>query len=239
MKSRIAAIVGLFAIAAAAAAAETESRPESDGGPPDPPAAQTEPERELTPPELVARDYLTAVRDRGFAAQADFLHPDEMARFQQLLVPVFEAEAKKGGRGLLNATFGREASLTDVSLAPPDDFMRRFARVMAVRVPDQPVGFNELVILGIVEEGDQVHVLARLRTQRDEVMEDRLEVVSLTPSEGNWKVILSPKLERAVSAMRRQAEGGDRTLPRLLPRPPALEEVQQPRENAQPAPVTR
>jgi len=237
MKPNQAAIAGLLAVVFSTVAAGTESRPASDGGPPEPAAAETEPQRELTPPELVARDYLTAVRDRGFAAQADFLHPDEMARFQQLLVPVFEAESEKGGRGLLNATFGREASLTDVSLAPPDDFMRRFARVMAVRVPDQPVGFDELAIVGLVEEGDQVHVLARLRTGQDELMEERLEVVSLKPSDGAWKVILSPKLERAVSAMRRQAGGGERTIPRLVPRPPPLEEMQ-PQENAQPAPVT-
>ena len=234
MKSKKLAIAGLLAIVSNTLLAETELSPAPDSGSPEPVAGETEPQRELSPPELAARDYLTAVRDRGFAAQADFVHPDEMARFQQLLVPVFEAESKNGGRGLLNATFGREASLTDVSVASPDDFMRRFARVMAVRVPDQPVGFDELIILGMVEEGDLSHVLARLRTGKEESLEYRLEVVSLTPYEGGWKVVLSPELERAVWAMKRQAHGGERTIPRLVPRPPPLEESP-PQEGAQAA----
>jgi hypothetical protein len=236
MKPHQVAFAGLLALVSSTVSAETEPSSRTDSVALEPGVAPTEPQRELTPPELAARDYLTAVRDRGFAAQADFVHPDEMARFQQLLVPVFEAESKKGGRGLLNATFGREAAIMDVSLASPDDFMRRFARVMAVRMPDQPVGFDELVILGIVEEGDLVHVLARLRTGKEESMEDRLEVVSLAPYEGGWKVVLSPGLERAVWAMKRQVGGGERTIPRLVPRPPPLEEIR-PQEEAQPTPV--
>ncbi|MCU0834604.1 MAG: hypothetical protein MUC77_09225 [Chromatiaceae bacterium] len=172
-------------------------------------------------PEDVAARYLEAVRDRGFAAGADFLHPDEMARFQQLLVPVLESEQAAGGRALLNATFGRDATLLSARLADPADFLRRFARVMAVRAPDQPTGFDQLQILGTVNEGETIHVLARLRTALPDGPSDRLVVVSLRPFEDGWRVMLSPEIEQAARAMVEPLPSG-RQRPRPLQEPEPL-----------------
>lgn len=172
-------------------------------------------------PEDVAARYLEAVRDRGFAAGADFLHPDEMARFQALLIPVLEAEQASGGRALLNATFGREATLLSARLADPADFLRRFARVMAVRAPDQPTGFDQLQVLGSVPEGDTVHVLARLRTAVEDGPRERLVVVSLRPVEADWRVLLSPDIEQAARAMEEAPRSG-RQRPRARQEPAPL-----------------
>lgn len=172
-------------------------------------------------PEDVAARYLEAVRDRGFAAGADFLHPDEMARFQQLLVPVLESEQAAGGRALLNATFGRDATLLSARLADPADFLRRFARVMAVRAPDQPTGFDQLQILGTVNEGETIHVLARLRTALPDGPSDRLVVVSLRPFDSGWRLMLSPEIEQAARAMVEPLPSG-RQRPRSLQEPEPL-----------------
>jgi len=168
-------------------------------------------------PGWVAREYLIAVRERGFAAEAEFLHPDEMARFKSMLIPIFAAESASGGRALMNATFGRDARMAEARLADPADFLRRFSRVMSVRMPDQPTDYDRLWVLGTVKEGEQVHVLVRLSSTSVTVGE-RLEVVSLLPFEGGWKLRLSPKLEAAVLAMDRRS-GERRPAPRLVPRP--------------------
>lgn len=175
--------------------------------------------QELAPgsPEWVAREYLIAVRERGFAAEAEFLHPDEMARFKSMLIPIFAAESASGGRALMNATFGRDARMAEARLADPADFLRRFSRVMSVRMPDQPTDYDRLWVLGTVKEGEQVHVLVRLSSTSVTVGE-RLEVVSLLPFEGGWKLRLSPKLEAAVLAMDRRSSER-RPAPRLVPRP--------------------
>jgi hypothetical protein len=165
----------------------------------------------------VVREYLEAIRAEGFSAQARFLHPEELVRFQQILMPVYEANEAAGSRVLLNATFGREASLLDARLADPADFMRRFARVMAVRMPDQPVGFEELEVLGMVEEGPRMHVLVRLRTGSEEAAFESLEVVSLLPDGEAWRVMLSPELEAAARSMDTRGQGA-RPAPRLEPR---------------------
>ena len=165
----------------------------------------------------VARGYLEAIRAEGFAAQARYLHPEELARFQRMLIPVFEAHQAEGNRALLNATFGRNASVTDARLAEPADFMRRFVRVMAVRLPEQPVGFDQLQVLGAVEEAPGMHVLVRLRTGSGEGAVESLEVVSLLPDGGAWRVRLSPKLEAAARSMMPASQDPD-ARPRLEPR---------------------
>lgn len=170
-------------------------------------------------PEQVAAEYLEAVRARGFAAQADFLLPEEAVRFRDMLIPVFEGEEAAGRRALLNATFGRGATLLTVRLAEPQEVVRRFARVMAVRMPDQPTGFDELRVLGTVVEEETVHVLARLRTLTGDAAQDRLEVVSLRPRGDHWGVLLSPNLEASLRGMRDSGER-PRAEPQLVPEPP-------------------
>jgi hypothetical protein len=224
--------IGDLVVAASLAVAAETAKPAQPAQPANPApdeqpateAAEASAVQGLAPgsPEWVAREYLMAVRERGFSAEADFLHPDQMERFKAILIPVFAAESQDGGRALMNATFGRDARMTEVRVADPADFLRRFARVMAVRVPDQPTDFDRLSVLGSVKEGERVHVLTRLSTGSGKSAKERLEVVSLAPSERGWKLMLSPKLEAAVRAMDRR--GGDtRSAPRLVPRPPPPE----------------
>ena len=169
-------------------------------------------------PLWVARDYLKSLRDRGFAAMADYVHPDELARFKAMLTPVLEAESDAGGRALMNATFGRDARLTDVRLADPADFLRRFARVMSARMPEQRMDFDDLQVLGSVEEGELVHVLMRLRWESQAITRDRLEVVSLLRFEKSWKPILGPENEAAILAMAPRQQD-ERAVPELAPQP--------------------
>lgn len=175
-------------------------------------------------PQWVAREYLESVRERGFSAAADFMHPDEMDRFKSMLIPVFLAESEAGGRALMNATFGRDARMADVRLADPADFLRRFARVMSARIPDRPTDYDRQWVLGAVEEGERTHVLVRLSS--DVGIGERLEVVSLLPFEGDWKLILAPKLEAAIRALAQRGQdqhNGPRLVPRLRPHRPELQ----------------
>ena len=149
------------------------------------------------------------------------MHPDEIERFKSLMIPVFAAESESGGRALMNATFGRDARISDVRMAVPAEFLRRFARVMAVRMPDQPTDYELLLVLGSVKEDARVHVLVRLSSGGKTQVMDRLEVVSLMPFEDGWKLTLFPKLEEAVAAMDRRGSGAH-PASRLAPRPEAV-----------------
>jgi hypothetical protein len=178
--------------------------------------AESQPDPQEAAAEEVARAYLVARKAQGFGAAVEFMHPEEMARFQAMLLPAFEAEARAGRRTLINATFGPGATLTDVRQAHPADFMRHFARVMTVRLSRQPIGFDELVVVGSVAEGDRRYVVARMVVGSGDTSLERVEVVTLRPYEGTWKLVLGSEIEDAARSMGRGATHG----PRAEPRPP-------------------
>jgi ketosteroid isomerase-like protein len=204
------AIISLLALLCSTVAAEPAQRPDASAA------------------EQVARAYLVALRAQGVAATADFMHPDDMARFRAMLLPAFEAEARAGRRALINATFGRGATLTDVRQAHPADFMRHCARVMAVRMPPQPTGFEDLTVLGSVAENDWTHVLVRTRSGSGETATERLVVVTLRPYDGTWKVALSGELEDAAGSVGESLQGR-RSRPL-----PIIDHRRNPRESNQP-----
>jgi hypothetical protein len=151
--------------------------------------------------EVVARAYLLALKAQGFAANADFMDPGELARFKAMLMPVFNAQARAGSRALISATFGYGATLSEVRRATPVDFMRHLAPVMAARMPKQSIDFNELKVLGAIPEKERTYVLVRTLADPDEPSTERIIVVTLHPYEGTWKLALSADMEEAAQSL--------------------------------------
>jgi len=148
----------------------------------------------------VALAYLTTTNAKGFAGGVAFLHPDDVNRFKNLVVPVLEAERDAGRRTLLNATFGREAQLMDARLAEPADFLTRFDKVVAARQGDAPTRFDTAAPIGAVPEGEQLHVLLRTLTGPTQI--PRLLVVTLKRSGTDWKVTQTAEFEALAASLR-------------------------------------
>jgi hypothetical protein len=192
---------------------------------------------------LVATAYLNALNERGIAAAPAYLHPAAMARFKALVMPGLKDEQMRGHRNLLNATFGRDAGYPSAAAADPTEFLTRFARLIAVREPDAVPRFTRLTPIGLVREGEQLHVLVRLGfggpglvgsiTSVDVPTDERIEVVSLLPQGKDWKVLLDGRLQELGRSLggRRRAEERRGALPlEPLPegQPPAPVEPQGP-----------
>lgn len=143
-----------------------------------------------------------AVNTEGLAGGAPLLHPEDLVRFKKLMVPILEAERAAGRRTLLNATFGREAQLTDARIADPDDFFGRFARVVSARQIEAPTRFDTLVPIGSIPEGEQLHVLVRTLTGVGQAQIQRLVVVTLRRSGGDWKVSMTGGIDDVVASLR-------------------------------------
>jgi hypothetical protein len=183
-----------------------------------PPASQAAPGA-----EGVARAYLLAIRAQGFAANADFMDPEELARFKAMLMPVFDAQARAGSRALINATFGYGATLAEVRQATPVGFMRHLSRVMAARMPKQSMDFTDLKVLGAIPEKDRTYVLVRTRVDPDEPSTERVIVVTLHPYEGTWKLALSADMKDAAQSL-----GQPTRHPHLEPRHPCDDQARSP-----------
>lgn len=199
----------------ARAQARAQARPESAAGataasqpaPVLPPAKPIKPaDAEAATAAAVA--YLGALKDGGFAAAPAHLHPQALERFKTLIMPRLDQDQARGTRSLLNATFGRDASFASARSADPADFMARFVRVIVARDPQAAPRFGTPIPLGIVAEGDRLHVLFRLGGEAGR--EGSLEVVSLKPQGTTWKVLLDSRLESLASALGGPPRGGDR-----------------------------
>jgi len=182
---------------------------------------------------LVATAYLNALNEKGVAAAPAYLHPAAMARFKALVMPGLKDEQVRGHRNLLNATFGRDAGYASAAAADPTEFLTRFARLIAAREPDAVPRFTSLTPLGVVREGEQLHVLVRLGLgdsgPADNAIpglptSERIEVVSLLPQDKDWKVLLDSRLQELGRNLggRRRADERSGALPRLEPLPEGL-----------------
>ena len=143
-----------------------------------------------------------AVNAKGLSGGVPLLHPEDLVRFKKLMVPILEAERDAGRRTLLNATFGREAQLTDARIADPDDFFGRFARVVSARQTEAPTRFDTLAPIGSIPEAEQLHVLVRTLAGAGQAQTQRLVVVTLRRSGGDWKVSMAVGLDDLVASLR-------------------------------------
>jgi hypothetical protein len=168
-----------------------------------------------------ATAYLNGLNGDGFGAAPAHLHPEALERFKTLVMPAFDAERARGTRSLLNATFGRDASFATARSADPADFMARFVRVVSARDPDAAPQFGSMTALGVMAEGERLHVLVRLGAGIGPDAFERLEVVSLLPYGTGWKVLLDGRLEGIASSLAGHSTPVDRrsALPRMEPVP--------------------
>ncbi|GAB1264058.1 hypothetical protein NBRC116493_09090 [Aurantivibrio infirmus] len=153
-------------------------------------------------PEILAKQYFEALQDEGLPATVEFMHPDALKRFKEMLVPVFEVESESGQRQLLDMTFGASASITDVKNSEPKQFFSSFMNLVAAQMGDTKLSFGKLEVLGTIAEGEQRHVLTRITVGADDVAATSMEIVSFLPYEDSWAMQLSGDIEGLANSMR-------------------------------------
>lgn len=154
-------------------------------------------------PESIARAYFAALNERGMGSIAEFMHPDELLRFKEMLLPLYEAEAEQGGGDLRKQTFGDKATLADVKNASPAAFMRRFLAPMAEQMKAGGVIFDRVDVLGAVREGEVAHVVARIHIGVGDAAMSQMDVISMKPMDGgSWGIMLTGQMEGMARALR-------------------------------------
>ena len=155
-------------------------------------------------PEDVALAYADAVRTRGLDAIPEYIHPDELARFKKMLLPVLVDSPI--GEGLRTVAFGAEATPESVSALSDADFMRGFMAFTGQQMKQLGVKFGSMAVVGAVHEGEVVHLVTRNTAGAAGVQMTAMEVVSLKPYQQSWKLLLSGQLEGMAQAMKAQAQ---------------------------------
>ena len=138
------------------------------------------------------------------AAIADYLHPDELARFKRMVEPAFTEVGvqSEGDRKLAQALFGADASPASIKAMPPRDFVLAVMRLVDRRTRNAGVTLGHGDVLGAVRENDLVHLVVRMSGGAAEVQITQLEVVSLKQFQDTWRLMLSGKIEGFAEALR-------------------------------------
>jgi len=155
-------------------------------------------------PEQLCEKYFTAIKQQGATASVDFIHPDELLRFKQMLLPIFDAGEEKAKAEVIQALYGKTATSASVKTMSPADFMRGFMKISEAQAKSMNISFGDIKILGSVNEGDVVHLVTRHSAGTQDFSMTELEVVSLKPYQDSWRVLLSGKLEGMGQAIKAQ-----------------------------------
>lgn len=157
-------------------------------------------------PEQVAGAYINAIRTDGLAAVPGYIHPDELERFRDMLLPVLVGDSPAAG-SLRTAFFGEQATLASVQAMDAKAFMQGFMGFAQNQMVAMDVNIGQSETLGSVREGEVVHLVTRNTAGFGALQLTQMEVISLKPYQGTWRLLLSSKMEGLAQALGAQAAG--------------------------------
>jgi hypothetical protein len=153
-------------------------------------------------PEDVAREHFAALQAEGMGAVAEFMHPDALAEFKGILMPLFEA-AERGGNSTAREVIFGGMTLGQLRALDTDEFMRSFIAFMTTQRDDIELSFDKIEIVGVVQEGERRHVLARMTVGANELISlTQFEVLSFVPYEDTWRLELTGELRSLAESLR-------------------------------------
>jgi hypothetical protein len=162
-----------------------------------------------TTPELVAEQFLAAIRDTNWAGAARLMHPSALAQLHGFLRPLLECPgaALDQARGqLLGVT-----SLAEAARLPDTTVVAAFLRLGLSHQQGlaSVLQTAQLHIIGHVGEGaDTVHVLARLTFRVDSLPVSAVEVFSLQRHDSTWRALLKGDFSSLGGMLQRACAGG-------------------------------
>ena len=151
--------------------------------------------------EEAVREYFAALQAEGMGASARFIHPDELARFKEMLMPVVRQDFKRAKPEFAPVVFGADVTLEKMEAMSGQDFMGALLNVVGSQMKD--VKFESVQVLGAVKEGEVSHVVARINVgvEQGAFKLTKMEVISAKPSKDGWMVLLSGELEGLAAAL--------------------------------------
>jgi hypothetical protein len=162
-------------------------------------AAQDRPET----PEAVTRQYGAAMRANDWVGTAHLMHPDALAQFRRMFLPILAADST----GHLCRRLFDASSTAELAALPDAELFARFFRTLVSDAPELNSMFagSDLVPVGHVLEGNDVaHVVFRMKLAADGVTLTKVQAVSLRRAGPTWRVLLSGDFEGLAAAVARR-----------------------------------
>jgi hypothetical protein len=154
-------------------------------------------------PEAVTRQFGAATRANDWVGTAQLMHPDALARFRSMFLPIVAADST----GQLCQRLFATTSAAEVAALPDPELFARFFRTLVSGAPELNGMFAsaDLVPVGHVLEGNDVaHVVFRMKVAAEGVTITKVQAMSLRRSGQTWRVLLSGDFEGLAAALARR-----------------------------------
>jgi hypothetical protein len=167
------------------------------------PAASAPAQERAETPEVVAQQFGAAMRANDWVGTAQLMHPDALARFRNMFLPIVTADST----GQLCDRLFATTSVAEVAALPDAELFARFFRTLVSGAPELSGMFAgaDLVPVGHVSEGNDVaHVVFRMKVAADGVTITKVQAMSLRRLGPTWRVLLSGDFEGLAAALARR-----------------------------------
>ena len=138
-----------------------------------------------------------ALNNLDWNAYAAMVHPESLERFRGTIIPGIQKLVLQSPSDSVNL-FGKNFSADQIQNEAPDAFFVDIMNMATEVSPDLKSTFETIANdnLGAISESDSlIHVVARTKISVGGQEYDELNVYSLKKFEGEWKMVMSPKIE--------------------------------------------
>jgi hypothetical protein len=167
------------------------------------PSSRTAGQERAETPEMVTRQFGAAMRANDWVGTAQLMHPDALAHFRKMFLPIVKADST----GQLCDRLFATRSAAEVAALPDAELFARFFRTLVSGAPELNGMFAgaDLVPVGHVLEGNDVaHVVFRMKVAADGVTVTKVQAMSLRRFGPTWRVLLSGDFEGLATALARR-----------------------------------
>jgi hypothetical protein len=162
-------------------------------------------------PESVVQGYLRALKSGQYLAVAEFMHPEALAKFRTMILPLVEESAGGDPTESLLPLFRGVSDIAALKKLSHAEFFAAFFGGLTDANPGIKEALSSgsltLTPIGSVPEGDIIHVVCRTSAAVEGISVSKMEVVSLRRSTDSWRVLLSGEMEGIVQALRSAQSG--------------------------------
>ncbi len=157
-----------------------------------------------TTPEEAVRAYVAQVKAGGLGSAAGHFHPEELAQFRTMMVPVIDEVLKEPDGPSVFGRFAEESDTSKQRELGPEAFMAAFLQSIEALQPaiSQALKTFDVEIIGHVKEGEVSHVVGRFKAKIQGVDFEEMTVMSTRDYQGTAKMVLSGDIRRMAEVFR-------------------------------------
>ena len=151
-------------------------------------------------PEQAVEKYYASLQQNELNAASDFLHPAEAERAKAALYAALERDQNLPGESLKDAFFGKKTTFEQIRSLPANEFIRVFFSQIPSDFQVSKI-LTSYQVLGGVKEDEMTHVLVRLKFRADLPQTSKLQVVTLLPYLGGWRMTMPDEFNRVIAGI--------------------------------------